>query len=746
MDPDRGPWARAHAIVDAALDQPADRLDAFLSDACAGDAALESRVRQWLFGIQAAAADPPSVLGGYRHAPAEPVGSAPDRIGHYRIVRILGTGGMGTVFEGERDDGTFRHRVAIKMMRPAIAGSGEFVQRFNDERQILASLSHPNIAGLLDGDVTADGVPYCVLEYVEGHTLTGWCDARGLDLRGRIALVRQVCGAVGHAHTRLVVHRDIKPSNVLVTDDGVVKLLDFGIARLIDDSGEHAAITRPDGWPAAMTPEYASPEQFRGAPLGVATDVYSLGVVLHELLTGARPFPAARGWLALHDVVTHQEAPLVSSAPITPDDARHRGASVTALRALLRGDLDCVVARALARDPARRYRSVDELDADLMRYLAGEPVQARNGGRGYHIRKFVWRNRVAVGAAVIAAVTILTASLTAVLQARRLAAVSSQAMLERNAALDLSRVMLGFLELSWPWDSGGTTRALRPLLDSAGSRLLDPAGQLGSRYPYLLQSLASGYLGLGDYPRALAVEQRVLQLLEARGAPRDTLGLARMRVAESLRQSGRTDEGLALSAQAIADLMPTHPVLVTRLRIARARGLRRVDRAPEASASLDTAMRSLMRDSTGTQLTQASVWEVRAELALDAGELDRAATCFRRSLDLRLTARAPALEIGNGYGDLGKIALRQGDIRGADSLVTTAIERKSAAVGRAHPEVADEVASLAQVRLRQRRGAEALLLLEEALTVYRGVGRQSRIDGIVPLRDSLRSALRAGRS
>ena len=268
---------------------------------------------------------------------------------------------------------------------------------------------------------------------------------------------------------------------------------------------------------------------------------------------------------------------------------------------------------------------------------------------------------------------------------------------------------------------------------------------LGSRYPYLLQSLASGYLGLGDYGRALAVEQRVLQLVEASGTTRDSIGQERMRVAELLRHAGRTEDGLALSALAIADLAPTQPVLVTRLRIGRARGLRRVNRAIEAAASLDTAMRWLMRDSAGTQLTQASVWEVRAELALDRGDLDRAATHFRQSLDLRLAARAPALEIGNGYGDLGKVALRQGDLRGADSLIVTAIDRKAAAVGRAHPEVADEMASLAQVRVQQRRSVEAIRLLDEAIAVYRGVSRQSRIDAIIPLRDSLRRVVTADR-
>jgi eukaryotic-like serine/threonine-protein kinase len=746
MSDDQLRWSRAHAIVDVVFDKPPDLRAACIADECKDDDALAHMVRQWIAGIERAASDPSSVVGGYHLTPSHPGDILPERIGRYRVVRILGTGGMGTVFEGERDDGTFRQRVAIKLMRPMMASRNEFVARFDTEREILAALSHPNIAGLLDGDVTGDGVPYCVLEYVDGQPLTAWCDERSLNLQGRVALMRQVCEAVRHAHSRLIVHRDIKPSNVLVTPDGVVKLLDFGLARLLGEGAEVTAISRPDGLPTAMTPEYASPEQFRGEPLGVATDVYSLGVMLCEVLTGHRPYGAARGWRTLYETVTMTDAPLASSAMLSETDAAYRSADVRGLRRALRGDLDSVVGRALARAPEERYRSIDALDAELARYLNGLPVVAHNGGRWYRAIKFVRRHRRAAVAGAIVAGTLVAFAVASRLHTRELALAAEQTRMERNAALDLSRMLLGFLEVSWPWDSGGATRSLHPLLDSAAARILDPAAGLGARYPSLLQSLASGYLGLGDYRQALTVEQRLLELLESRGASRDSLGQARMRVSELLRQSGNTDAGLAMASRAIADLSATRPNLVTRLYIGRARGLRRRGRSAEASASLDTAMRTLMRDSARTQLTQANAWEVRAELALDARDLVAAAEHFRRALALRLAAKAPALEIGNSFGDLGKIALRQSDLRAADTLITLAIDRKAGVVGRNHPEVADEVASLAQVRLRQGRADDALRLLDEAIASYQVVGRQSRIDGITRVRDSLRSAFRTARS
>jgi non-specific serine/threonine protein kinase/serine/threonine-protein kinase len=310
-------------------------------------------------------------------------------IGPYRIVRQLGRGGMGTVFLAVREDGELSYRVAIKLVR----GGEALVQRFRQERQILASLEHPNISRLLDGGTTPDGLPYLVMEYVDGMPIDDYCRSRGLSIGDKLHLFLQLCDAVQHAHRALVIHRDIKPANVLVTPDGTAKLLDFGIAKLAStDARVDATATR------LMTPQYASPEQLLGRPVTTSTDVYSLGLLLFELLTDARPFDG--------------ETRMPDTEPPPPS-------SVTKTRAL-RGDLDDIVMAALEVDPLRRYGSVEKLADDVRRHLSGHPIAARRATFGYRAEKFVRRNLLAVAAA-LAIVTVMAVAFVATLHQKRIA-------------------------------------------------------------------------------------------------------------------------------------------------------------------------------------------------------------------------------------------------------------------------------------------------------------------------------------
>ncbi|MFP5246818.1 MAG: serine/threonine-protein kinase, partial [Thermoanaerobaculia bacterium] len=305
-------------------------------------------------------------------------------IGSYRVVRQLGVGGMGTVFLALREDQEFSQRVAIKLVR----GGEALVQRFRQERQILAGLEHPNIARLLDGGTTADGLPYLVMEYVEGTPIDDY--ARELSVPEKLRLFLQLCDAVQYAHRSLIIHRDIKPANVLVTADGTAKLLDFGIAKLISRTEETS--TR------VMTPDYASPEQLLGRAITTATDVYSLGILLFELLTGQKPF-------ALESRTPGTEAP--------------RPSAVTQSRAL-RGDIDGIVLTALEIDPARRYGTVEKFADDIRRHLSGHPITARQSTFGYRAVKFVRRNLLAVAAGLAIVVTGAVA-FTATLHQKRIA-------------------------------------------------------------------------------------------------------------------------------------------------------------------------------------------------------------------------------------------------------------------------------------------------------------------------------------
>src|SRR5690606_11886872 len=338
-----------------------------------------------------------------------------------------------TVYLAERADGTFEQQVALKLMR-AVPGRHDLEARFRAERQILASLNHPHIARVFDGGMAEDGRPYLVMEYIEGAPIDAYCDQRRLSVRERLRLFQKVAEVVHFAHRNLVVHRDLKPSNILVTNDGSVKLLDFGIAKLLDPEGDREAVTRTGNrW---MTPEYAAPEQVRGEAITTATDLYQLSVVLYELLTGRSPFQAAgRSAFEIEKAVCEEEPTRPSTAvtethetatdtaPLTPEAvSRARKTEVQALRKTLSGDLDAIVLKGLRKEPTARYASAEAMVEDVKRYLAGLPVEAQRGSTGYRLRKFVQRNRGAVLAVAAFALLLLGYAVTATVQAGRIAA------------------------------------------------------------------------------------------------------------------------------------------------------------------------------------------------------------------------------------------------------------------------------------------------------------------------------------
>ena len=429
MTPER--WQRLKHVIGSALERDAASRSAYLAEACGQDASLRAEAESFV----AAHDEDPSFM----EDPAweEPVALPADRglraalepgrsVGAYQIVRSIASGGMGAVYLAVRADDAYRKQVAIKVIRTDpysdLRHRQELLSRFRTERQTLANLEHPNIARLLDGGSTDEGLPYLVMEYIEGLPIDRFCDERRLSTDARLALFRTICQAVNYAHQSLVIHRDLKPGNILVTTEGVPKLLDFGLAKLLDSDSSALAATLTQTGRQPMTPAYASPEQIRGQPVTTSTDIYSLGVILFELLTGHPPY---RG-RAMHEIarLICEVEPLRPSTAVTLTESvessdggeptirtpeaisRLRDDRPERLRRRLSGDVDMIVLKALHQEPEHRYPSVELLAEDIRRHLEGEPVLARKGTAGYYTAKFIRRHRIGVAAGFLLLLTL----------------------------------------------------------------------------------------------------------------------------------------------------------------------------------------------------------------------------------------------------------------------------------------------------------------------------------------------------
>jgi eukaryotic-like serine/threonine-protein kinase len=537
-------WQRVKQLLEEAIAIDADDRSSFLDRACDSDAGLRREVDSLLSSHEQAGTGflKTPVVDLKMAAAAVPV-RAGRRIGVYQIVEEIGRGGMGEVYRAVRADGQYTKEVAIKLVRGGFDSA--FVQeRFRNERQILASLDHPNIARLLDGGTTEDGVPYLVMELIEGTRIDSYCDEHRLSITERLHLFRQACGAVQYAHQRLVIHRDIKPSNILVTKEGVPKLLDFGIAKILDPAraGAETTLVRP------MTPEYASPEQIRGEPITTASDVYSLGVVLYQLLTGRSPYPGeTHSSHELARAVCDTEPGRPSTAVLKSQTVRtgdqveqvpaeqissSRESSPAKLHRRLAGDLDSILLMALRKEPQRRYPSVEQFAEDIRRHLAALPVVATKGSWSYRSEKFVKRNRTGVLATAVVLLALI-AGVGAMLRGARIArqqaaiAQSERGRAEKrfNDVRKLANSLIFEIHDSIQGLPGATPS--RKLLLDRAVEYLDKLAQDASGDVDLQRELAWGYQrlaavqgdtsqsNLGQVSAAQASNRKALALFEA---------------------------------------------------------------------------------------------------------------------------------------------------------------------------------------------------------------------------------------
>ncbi len=708
-------WQRVEEVLDAALDLPPERRAAFLDRTCDGDPELYAEVKRMLsccaqaedFLEEPAAEFAAPLLADLAESPEG------KHVGPYRIVREIGRGGMGAVYLAERDDDQFHQRVALKLVHYGIDPDDHVVRRFLEERQILASLEHPNIARLLGGGVTepapgqpGDGMPYFVMEYVEGTPIDRYCDEHRLPIDARLNLFRKVCRAVQYAHRNLIVHRDLKPSNILVSRDGAVKLLDFGIAKLLTRGDEAGAPALTRWGIRPMTPAFASPEQVRGEAASPASDVYALGLVLYQLLTGRNPqSPEGRSPGEIERAICEllPEYPsevIIRTGEITRPDgstrryapeevSRARDTRPERLRRRLSGDLDTITVMALRKEPERRYASVEQLSEDLRRHLAGLPVIARKDTARYRAAKFIQRHAVGVVAATLIGLTLLGGIAGTTWQARVAAAERDRARMEAGIAereaekaQRISTFLIDLFEVADPGEARGNSITAREILDAGAEKITAGLGEQPEVRAALMDVMGRVYQNLGLYDEATPLLKQALAL--RRGMPGD----AEASVAESLYGLGRL-----LLAKGEYDRAES--LLLESLDIRR--GL--FDGAsPEVAETLNDLARVLQAK----------------------GEYDTADSLFRRSLAIYEEATgARSSEVATVSNNLAALLHRRGAYEKAEPLYRRALALKRELLGKNHPEVATALNNLAALLFAHGAYDEAETLFREVLAIKR---------------------------
>jgi serine/threonine-protein kinase len=662
-------WRRIEALFEEVAVLPAAEQARRLAELCGGDEALRSEVES-LLAADAGAGDfleRCPVLEDVALAPPSVVGR---RLGPWRVDSKLGEGGMAAVYLGVRDDGEFRQQVAIKIFLDG-TDRADLVERFRAERQILASLDHPNIARLLDGGTTLDGLPYLVMEHIDGIPIDRFCGERNLGIDARIDLFRQVCAAVQYAHQNLVVHRDIKPSNILVTPDGRPHLLDFGIAKLLEGSALPGLLTATGQH--LMTPHYASPEQVQGSPVTTASDVYSLGVLLYVLLTGFLPYRVDTDRIGAVEQAVLEQEPERPSMACTAGDRR--------LARRLAGDLDNIVLMALRKEPQRRYPTVADLAEDLRRHREGMPVRARPSTMGYRAGKLVRRHPMGVGLAAGTFVLVLTLAVVMTIQAARLARQRDEIRRERDKAVEVARLLEDVFSVSDPSEARGEAVTARELLDQGAARIQVGLKDQPEVQAALATTIGKAYRGLGLNDRSLPLLERSLALR------RRIYGEEHPEVAESL-------EALATLAQIRGDL----------------------DRA-EALHRQALAMREKLLgpdDPAVAESLNSLATDLFARAQYDASE-----PLFRRALAInrRHFGNDDHEEVAENLGNLGFLEKQRGHYAKAEALDRESLAILRRIFGPAHPMIATQLNNLAVLQTERGDLAAAEASYREALAV-----------------------------
>ncbi len=779
-------WERLEELFERALEISEPERARFLEKECGEDVELRRDVLSLL-----EAADTSRHLAIERRFLREPGedivppvhgDAVGQRIGPYTLEELVGEGGMGAVYRASRSDGAFEQQVALKLIRSGLA-SADLRRRFRLERQLLAQLSHPNITQLLDGGLAEDGRPYLVMQYVSGTPITRYSDAHVLSVQDRLKLFATACRAVQHAHQNLVVHRDLKPSNILVTEDGTVKLLDFGIAKLLDpetETGGDDAAGREYELPLTqsevrlMTPHYAAPEQVMGAPVTTATDVYSLGVLLYELLAGTRPYEFEKRVPAeIERVVCDYVPPRPSVAAGTdPDTGKTRPGTSSRLRRTLQGDLDNIVMSALRKEPEQRYGSAGQFADDIDRYLDGMPVHARKDTLSYRVQKFVRRNRAAVAAAAIGAVLVSGFAVVSGVQAFRLSRQATVLESERDRARQVVDFVEGLFAAGNPYARQAGRRdtlRIRDFLAESEEQVTRDLSEQPVLQADLLQLLGEARMGVGDLPAAESLVTRSLAVRKML-YPGDSIAHAdvaasSVSLGRILFQSGRSEAAEPLFRSAIAYLDADRPdMLVARAKARHGLGsvlqdrgefanagavyrqavslneaafgvdhpdvatskmnlattLVRLDSLDAAEALMGEAVRIQERDLPEEHPLLATTRQNLAYVYSELGRYDEAEPLYRKVLAVRRSLyESPHPQIAVTVNNLAFVYLQREDYEEAERLYLESLEMREALYGKGHPRTATVLVNLGTVLSRTGQHRAAAGYYEQAREALR---------------------------
>lgn len=770
-------WLRINSLLDQLLDRPADKRMTFLAAACPGDV----RLRREVEGLLRAHDEAPVFLDGHAVELAgsllseDAAGDSPEapdfsgrRIGPYRLIEEIGRGGMGVVYRAERADGSFDQQVAIKLVS-LWRGKKMLRDRFHQEQQVLASLHHPNIAQLYDGGVTDDGQPYIVMEYVHGESLIHYCDKHGLGIDDRLKFVLQIIESLSYAHQNLVVHRDIKPSNILITEERQIKLLDFGIAKLLGEEAAASNLTQTGE--QLLTPGFAAPEQIRGQAVTAATDTYQLGVILYELLTGQCPFPTEASFYELARLVcevmpTRPSAALSrreeAAAPKSELFGRKHARHVTQWRKKLTGDLDAIVLKALRKEPEGRYGSMEAFGADLRAYRDGRPVVARKQSLRYQATKFVQRHRWGAAAAGLIAMLVIGYAVTVTQQAIRVREALGQAQIEADKAQEVAEFLTGIFKVSDPNVSGTESVTARELLDRGKERLdgeLERAPEIRAQ---MLHVLGEIYYSLGSYGDSVSLLEDAVAIRRSLLAEHDPAVVRSIKqLATAYRSAGELGEARSLLEELLAgrrqsidsaeeaEILNALAIVLNRQglygpaeamfkdAIAMLRGLDNTDDRELGLALHNLA--NLQRGQGELEIAEANMREALeterrvfgedhsyftvslnhlAGILTDMERYEEAEPLHQRALAVQESTLGPDHpKVANTLLSLGILAHRRGELTAATSYLRRALSIHLAARGEQNSAVAFTLYRLGVVRQELGDYAEAELLYEKVLSI-----------------------------